>query len=323
MITKRQALLKYGFNERTFRALMAEKIIQPCRITAGKRPTFFFSSSDLDSSLVQGEHYVVCKECGAYQNQITSKHLNSCCSGNLEDYKKKFPDESILSNFTALRKAKTEEQKKVQSKKLKKRFQTPEGGETRKRISDSAKALMQTEYREIAIAHLTKLNQSDKYRKIRRKQAQERWASGELRKIVEQWHAEHREESLEGAKNARRFIQRKRTKLHLGFKEKMEKEGFGNFQTEHEVGYYSIDEADPRLKIAVEINGCYWHSCPKCGLKGPKNTLHTDKSKSTYLCNRGWDILVLWEHDIHKDPVGCIQKIKKLVEQREHQEVVC
>jgi DNA mismatch endonuclease (patch repair protein) len=64
----------------------------------------------------------------------------------------------------------------------------------------------------------------------------------------------------------------------------------------------------PRLKVAVFIDGCFWHSCPKhCRLpasnkdywisKIERNRIR-DKKTSKALRVRGWTVIRIWEHEI-------------------------
>jgi DNA mismatch endonuclease, patch repair protein len=64
----------------------------------------------------------------------------------------------------------------------------------------------------------------------------------------------------------------------------------------------------PRLKVAVFIDGCFWHSCPKhCRLpasnkdywisKIERNKIR-DKKTSRAFRGRGWTVIRIWEHEI-------------------------
>src|SRR5205814_661385 len=52
----------------------------------------------------------------------------------------------------------------------------------------------------------------------------------------------------------------------------------------------SIDEADPNKKIAISIDGAYWHNYPQ----GKR----WDKFCTTYLTNKGWKVLRFWDFEI-------------------------
>ena len=88
------------------------------------------------------------------------------------------------------------------------------------------------------------------------------------------------------------------------------------------------DIAYPGKKIAIFVNGCYWHRCPKCNLPLPKtNTdfwkekfdknVKRDKKKNDELLSLDWIVLVLWECDIKSDISNSIQKVKKVLDAQE------
>lgn len=264
----------------------------------------------------KGEHYICCRECGSRVFQIVTRHLRGCSGMSLSEYKEKHPQAPIMCSFTSKNKAKTPQQKKAQSEKLKRRFQTPEGEITRKQISEASRRLHHEQgYREKAAAHLRAYGKDPEVRKQRREKTKARWDSGELRETVEGWHQDNRELSLRMAKKARRHIGRKRTKLHLNFKQALHKAGLGRyFETEFEVGFYAVDEADPELQLAVEIDGCYWHSCPVCGYEGPPENRGLDQRKNTYLTKRGWTVLRFWGHEVRTNLDQCVGQVKTMIQ---------
>ncbi|MBD3262618.1 MAG: hypothetical protein GF334_13275 [Candidatus Altiarchaeales archaeon] len=109
---------------------------------------------------------------------------------------------------------------------------------------------------------------------------------------------------------------KKTGKLHLGYKKKMKDVGLRGFVSEFLYGYYSIDEADPFAKVAIEIDACYWHGCESCGFVGDKRIVTIQKRKDTYLRNHGWLVLHIKEHEIKRDPYFRIEQIRELQAQR-------
>ena len=64
-----------------------------------------------------------------------------------------------------------------------------------------------------------------------------------------------------------------------------------------------------KKRLAVFINGCYWHRCPYCELPFPKtNTefwqkkfdanIKRDKNNISLIENMGWNVLVIWECEV-------------------------
>jgi len=63
--------------------------------------------------------------------------------------------------------------------------------------------------------------------------------------------------------------------------------------------YHQWDLVLPNSRLLVEINGCYWHGCPKHfpnkSFSKRDGVLDQIRFKARAI---GWDVMVLWEHDI-------------------------
>lgn len=80
------------------------------------------------------------------------------------------------------------------------------------------------------------------------------------------------------------------------------------------------DIAFPGKKLAVFINGCFWHRCNKCSPKAPKTNvefwnkkfhrnIERDKEKENQLTGLGWKVLVIWECEIKDDLQRAINRV--------------
>ena len=68
------------------------------------------------------------------------------------------------------------------------------------------------------------------------------------------------------------------------------------------------DFAFPKHKLAVFVDGCFWHGCPKHGVqpKGNRQFWLTkleankarDRKVNRLLRSNGWHVLRIWEHDL-------------------------
>jgi DNA mismatch endonuclease (patch repair protein) len=72
-----------------------------------------------------------------------------------------------------------------------------------------------------------------------------------------------------------------------------------------------------KKRVAVFVDGCFWHSCPDCtDGRAPKSNLEywSEKRRTNQerdLRNKcrleadGWTVIRFWEHEVNKDPIGC------------------
>lgn len=123
--------------------------------------------------------------------------------------------------------------------------------------------------------------------------------------------SDHIKEIVRSAVNTRKYL-KKKSKLHKGYKTRMLEAGLQGFISEYCCGPYSVDEADPFAKIAVEVDGCYWHGCQSCGFKGDPRIRRIDSRKTSYLKNRGWLIFRIKEHEIKANPLVGIDMVKNI-----------
>lgn len=74
------------------------------------------------------------------------------------------------------------------------------------------------------------------------------------------------------------------------------------------------DIAWPGKKVAIFVNGCFWHRCPKCDLPIPKSNVEywvvkfetnveRDQRKIRELEEAGWTVHVIWECELKKDTI--------------------
>lgn len=85
-------------------------------------------------------------------------------------------------------------------------------------------------------------------------------------------------------------------------------------------------------RVAVFVDGCFWHGCPKCG--------HTPKTRSAFwvakfernkerdrrnvrsLMNSGIEVVRLWEHQL-KSPQGLAGAVRRIQKKREQKRNIC
>lgn len=80
-------------------------------------------------------------------------------------------------------------------------------------------------------------------------------------------------------------------------------------------------------RLAIFINGCFWHRCPHCKLSLPKsnitfwgkkfeNNIERDKRKIKELKKLKWSVLTIWECEIKENIDKQIDKIRRLYDEQ-------
>ena len=78
-----------------------------------------------------------------------------------------------------------------------------------------------------------------------------------------------------------------------------------------------------RAKVAVFVDGCFWHGCPEHGTQ-PKTrpefwaakiarNRERDGQVDAALAAMGWHVVRVWEHELRQDLDGCVARIRALV----------
>ncbi|MGH9424054.1 MAG: very short patch repair endonuclease [Thermoanaerobaculia bacterium] len=83
-----------------------------------------------------------------------------------------------------------------------------------------------------------------------------------------------------------------------------------------------------KVRVAVFVDGCFWHSCPDCNDgRAPKSNLTYWSAKRRMNCERdlrqtkaleqdGWIVLRFWEHIVLKKTAACVKVIERAVRKR-------
>jgi very-short-patch-repair endonuclease len=304
-LSKRSFSKKFNFEVQWLSNLCNIGII-PHEIIKGNRPIFLIDE-EVINLLEKDNHFVECPHCKKKMACITEQHSKICKSGLIHQY-----SQIYLQNHK-----KTDSQKKNQSEILKKRFQTPDGEITRNQIGIASKKLnADPEFKAKKSLKSFEVQNRPESKNIRSKASKKMWSDPVFREKMAKQIGENIDKLRDSAKRARQYS-KKTSNLHIGYKTSMLKKGLQNFISEYPCGPYFIDEADPFTKIALEVDGCYWHGCLTCGHKGDSRIQLTDKRKATYLKNRGWIIIRIKEHEIKKDPYVAIEMIRNVQEKRQ------
>lgn len=84
----------------------------------------------------------------------------------------------------------------------------------------------------------------------------------------------------------------------------------------------------PAAKLAVFLDGCFWHCCPLHSTvpKGnrvwwkKKLAANTERdARNTFQLRRcGWRVLRIWEHDLRRNPSRCVALVQRALGSTRH-----
>jgi len=73
-------------------------------------------------------------------------------------------------------------------------------------------------------------------------------------------------------------------------------------------------------RLALFVDGCFWHGCPRCYRRPKSNrrfwdakalrNRERDRRVSRELRRRGWRVLRVWEHSLKLRPAACVRRIQ-------------
>jgi len=113
----------------------------------------------------------------------------------------------------------------------------------------------------------------------------------------------------------------KNTAPELVFRKELRVQGLTNYRLHAKTLPGRPDVYFPSRKLAIFINGCFWHRCPYCKPSLPKThkefwskkfaaNVSRDKEKRTLLKKMGIRSVVFWECQIKKNVQKLVAKLK-------------
>ena len=118
----------------------------------------------------------------------------------------------------------------------------------------------------------------------------------------------------------------KNTKPELRMRQALRAAGYPGYRLHWKKCAGKPDICYPGRKVAVFVNGCYWHHCPHCNLPVPKKNVdfwvekfrrnrERDERNLRLLMEDGWDVVVVWECAMKGDRLdGCVADVVRSIE---------
>lgn len=118
-------------------------------------------------------------------------------------------------------------------------------------------------------------------------------------------------------------IKRSNTKPEITFRKYVWSKGVRCYRVKNKIPG-KPDLYFPSKKIAVFIDGCFWHKCPKCFIKPKSNNKYWDKKieRNTQrdkeikrlLQNQNIHVIRIWEHQVNDELEKTFKKFLKIYE---------
>lgn len=117
-------------------------------------------------------------------------------------------------------------------------------------------------------------------------------------------------------------IKNKDTSLELRFRKMLFNSGLRGYRLNYDLPG-KPDIVFTRFKLAIFLDGCFWHKCPRCFrypasnkkfwkgkiLKNEKR----DKKVNKKLSEMGYKVLRFWQHEIKENPERAVSKVHGLL----------
>lgn len=81
-----------------------------------------------------------------------------------------------------------------------------------------------------------------------------------------------------------------------------------------------------RQRVAVFVDGCFWHACPRHSTMPVNNrrfwakklraNVDRDRLVNSWLRSDGWRVIRIWEHALVKEPTRCVRRIRNALARR-------
>jgi very-short-patch-repair endonuclease len=126
-----------------------------------------------------------------------------------------------------------------------------------------------------------------------------------------------REKTIQRLSLIKDKISKPQTKLYDALKQVLDI----HIELEYPFSYYALDIAVPSLKICIEVDGDFWHVNEEKGYiveyECQKRNKRIEKSKTTFLANKGWKVLRIWVSDLESDFDLAIQRVKNFIKENQ------
>lgn len=116
----------------------------------------------------------------------------------------------------------------------------------------------------------------------------------------------------------------KNTRPELELRRLLRKAGYPGYRLHWKQAPGRPDIAYPGRRIAIFVNGCFWHRCPHCRPPEPKShsefwrrkfelNRERDERKQRELEAAGWTVVTVWECQLRDTPDRVIDELAQML----------
>lgn len=131
----------------------------------------------------------------------------------------------------------------------------------------------------------------------------------------------------EGVRKCMKANKSKDTSPELKVRKALREAGYPGYRLNWKKAPGKPDICYPGRKVAIFINGCFWHRCPKCNLPLPKHNadywiqkLERNVQRDAEIIEKlkmdGWSVIVVWECEVNNSLNHTILKIINILCQK-------
>ena len=117
----------------------------------------------------------------------------------------------------------------------------------------------------------------------------------------------------------------KNTSPELDLRRLLRKAGYPGYRLHWKKAVGHPDVAYPGKRVAIFVNGCFWHRCPRCNPTVPKSNTEfwegkfranqaRDARNNEVLESSGWNVVVVWECELRDNPEDTVMRIVDALE---------
>lgn len=133
------------------------------------------------------------------------------------------------------------------------------------------------------------------------------------------------EASSEATSRAMKGNASRDTRPELAVRELLRDLGYPGYRLQWRTTAGRIDIAFPGRRVAIFVQGCFWHRCQRCSPGTPKSNIdfwrakfrlnvERDAKSRAALEDEGWDVLYVWECEIRDTPEAVASRLSGVLD---------